>query len=535
MSADAGDIVFQITGDDSPFRRALTGARQNGLRYARQMGVAMTAVGAAITATATKSVLDFARMGDEIGKMAARTGFSTERLSELKHAAEQGGASLNDIEKASKRLATTIFEAGEEFRKSQEKMAAAHGKGAKAVAASEKTLTDAIRERDRLQQALNRGQLDSHDEYIASQRKVQAAQAAYNKTLERENAKLEKAGTATGTYTDALRWLGLTYEDLKGQGPEEQFFKVALALAEVEDAGTRAALANEIFGRAGTQLLPMLANGAAGIQEMADEARRLGIVFDKEMAADAEGLTDEMDEVKKSITGLSFEIAKALLPAIREILPQIRDTIAGFSAWARQNPDTVASIVKLTAAAGAIMAVVGPILIALPGLVTAFAGVKAAVLGVGAAFGAIASFIGAPVAVVVAAAAGIAAAAYYVYDNWEYVAGQLAALWNWLGDVAQSLWETMKALAEVTKELLLSGVIGGVNAVVDIAANQAQQATQGGIAAAATLPGGGGGIGALGGGGVTINNLNVISTDPDQASRDLATNLALELQARGIG
>ena len=52
--------------------------------------------GAAIIGFGIKAVNSFADAGDAIQKMALRTGFSTEALSELKFAAEQSGASLED-------------------------------------------------------------------------------------------------------------------------------------------------------------------------------------------------------------------------------------------------------------------------------------------------------------------------------------------------------------------------------------------------------------------------------------------------------
>jgi len=190
MSVVAGDVVWRIGGDTQQLTSAMDKARV-------AVGAAMTAAGAAITGFAALSIKDFAAAGDEVQKMAARTGFSTERLSELRHAAELSGTSLDSVEKASKKLSTTITEAGE---------------GSK-------------------------------------------------------------------SYVAALGAVGLSYEQLAGQSPEEQFLTVALALADVEDHTTKVALAQELFGRAGTALLPMLQGGSAGLREMSAEAHRLGIVF----------------------------------------------------------------------------------------------------------------------------------------------------------------------------------------------------------------------------------------------------------------
>ena len=62
------------------------------------LGIGIAAVGTAAVGAGVAAVTSFANAGDEIQKMALRTGFSTEALSELKYAAELSGASLSTVE-----------------------------------------------------------------------------------------------------------------------------------------------------------------------------------------------------------------------------------------------------------------------------------------------------------------------------------------------------------------------------------------------------------------------------------------------------
>lgn len=275
MAIEVGDAIWRIGGDDAALQRVLKGT-------ARSVAEAGTAVAAAWGKFATDSVKKFVTLGDQIDKMSSRTGFSAKQLSILKHAAEQGGASLNDIEKASKKLAMTIFEAGE----------------------------------------------------------------------------------GTETYTDALKAVGLRYENLAGLNPEDQFMKVALALADVEHAGTKAALAQQIFGKAGTELLPMLEGGSNGLKEMAAEAELLGIVMDDDAADSAAMLTDLMDELQKAFDGIQYAVAQALMPIISKWVERIRDVVIDASLWIRNNQELTATIVKVATAAAAFLAIIGPGVIA---------------------------------------------------------------------------------------------------------------------------------------------------------------------------
>jgi len=200
------------------------------------------AAGAGIFALAQKT----ANAGDVIQKMALRTGFSTETLSEYKHAAELSGTSLDALEKGVKRMQKSIYDA-------------------------------------------ERG---------------------------------------LSTANEALDFLGLSIEDLQGLSPEQQFDKMAMALADIEDPSKRAALAQEIFGRAGTEMLPMLSAGADGIVAMRQEARDLGVVFSQEAADAAADFNDNMLRLKMAFSGAFMEVGQNLLPIITEqLIPALRESL----------------------------------------------------------------------------------------------------------------------------------------------------------------------------------------------------------------
>ena len=80
-------------------------------------------------------------------------------------------------------------------------------------------------------------------------------------------------------------------EDLKNLSPEQQFQTLANALAGVENASEKAALAQKVFGKAGTELLPLFAEGEAGMAALREQAQSLGIVMSTEAAAGAAAST----------------------------------------------------------------------------------------------------------------------------------------------------------------------------------------------------------------------------------------------------
>lgn len=81
-------------------------------QHQRAIGMAAAAAGTAILGFGAIAVKTYYEAGDEVAKLAIKTGFSTEALSELRHAAELSGTSLLGIERASKTLSGAITDAG---------------------------------------------------------------------------------------------------------------------------------------------------------------------------------------------------------------------------------------------------------------------------------------------------------------------------------------------------------------------------------------------------------------------------------------
>ena len=59
----------------------------------------------------------------------------------------------------------------------------------------------------------------------------------------------------------------LRFEDLDGLSPEEQFRKLADTISQISDSTKKGTITVALFGRTGTNLLPMFTNGAAGIEQ----------------------------------------------------------------------------------------------------------------------------------------------------------------------------------------------------------------------------------------------------------------------------
>ncbi len=220
---------------------------------------------------------------------------------------------------------------------------------------------------------------------------------------------LGEAAQGTSSAVEALDRLGLSAAQLAGLSPEQQFKVLADRISKVSDPTLRAAIAMEVFGKAGTKLLPLMADGAAGIEAMQEEARRLGLTVSTETARDAAQLNDALGTLWKVVKQGVFTIGGALAPLLKDIAERITRIIVSATAWIKANRETVVWALKVAAA----VAVAGVAIIALGYIISgigATLGIVAGVIGgigtafslIGAAIAAILSPVGLAIAAIVA-------------------------------------------------------------------------------------------------------------------------------------
>ena len=123
---------------------------------------------------------------------------------------------------------------------------------------------------------------------------------------------VDKGGDAESLFSS----IGLSARDLAASSPEEQFYKVADAIAKIDDPTRRAAVAMQVFGESGRELLPLLSGGSAGLEEMRSEARELGATVSTSAASMGAQFNDSLARVQTIFQGLKNEFAASLAPIL---------------------------------------------------------------------------------------------------------------------------------------------------------------------------------------------------------------------------
>lgn len=146
---------------------------------------------------------------------------------------------------------------------------------------------------------------------------------------------LGEAALGNTQQIETLAQLGLTYQELQRLPINEQFGVIADRLNKVSDISARAALTVQLFGRGGQEMANLLSRGSAGIAQMSEEARQLGLTFTR----------DDLDRIKSvrkawlQLGGITQGMATRLLvdlgPALEETAANLSNLIGLFGDLAR--------------------------------------------------------------------------------------------------------------------------------------------------------------------------------------------------------
>lgn len=203
-------------------------------------------------------------------------------------------------------------------------------------------------------------------------------------------SELKYAAEQSGTSMEAVE-MALRTMARKGMDPNK-FHEVAASIAAITDPAKRTQAAIAAFGRSGTAVLPMLADGAEGLQAMRDKAHALGITMSSENVAAADALGDAIDTAKAQVYGLAIQVGAAIAGPLTEFLTWTQGIVAWTIDFIRNNPAMVASIAAITAAVAALSAgitILGTVMLVISAhpIIAALVAILALIIGIAAYFG----------------------------------------------------------------------------------------------------------------------------------------------------
>jgi len=133
---------------------------------------------------------------------------------------------------------------------------------------------------------------------------------------------LAVAQGGTGPVATAFKALGVSVRNAEGalRSSDVVLVDVAGKFSQLEDGATKTALAVQLFGKSGAELIPFLNQGKDGIAALRDEADRLGITISSETAAAAGKFNDSLDRLQAGLQGMVNRIAQEALPTLNALV-----------------------------------------------------------------------------------------------------------------------------------------------------------------------------------------------------------------------
>ena len=116
--------------------------------------------------------------------------------------------------------------------------------------------------------------------------------------------------------TEAFTKLGLNFQALQSMSPEEQFKAIQQAIASLKTPAEQAAAAVSIFGKAGVELLPLMNQNLAEVEQ---RMRRLGAIVGDDQVEAIGGMNDALDMVKATFDGIIANVAGNLAPVVESL------------------------------------------------------------------------------------------------------------------------------------------------------------------------------------------------------------------------
>lgn len=309
---------------------------------------------------------------------------------------------------------------------------------------------------------------------------------------------------ATGgnkTYMQTFEDLGIKIKDSAGnlRQPNEIFEDVADIFHNTEDGIGKTALAVELFGKSGADLIPMLNDGKAGLKAFYAEAERLGLALSNEMIAKGDAFSDQLENIGEQVKGVKLQLGAALIPALSAATEKISKVIDKITKWVQENPELAATIGNIAMTTGKWIAILGTAAIAIGSVafiilqfrkaframsdavtigISIFKNIKNTFLVVDKAMkgytktqklATVATKLfnkalkANPILTIISLIIALGAVVYSVIKNWDKIAAWFKKLWDAIVGIFKAAWEAIKKVWS-TVTGWFSNLWGGIKA-----------------------------------------------------------------------
>lgn len=160
------------------------------------------------------------------------------------------------------------------------------------------------------------------------------------------------AASGTGDVAKAYAAVGISVANSDGslKSASQVMGELADVFAGMPDGAQKTALAMQLMGRSGADMIPMLNGGSAALNELMGEADSFGQVFTAEMGADAEAFNDNISRLQGSFASIVATITAGLLPQLSQLADFLVSVAATFTSLSPEVKNFITILGGLTIA-----------------------------------------------------------------------------------------------------------------------------------------------------------------------------------------
>lgn len=154
-------------------------------------------------------------------------------------------------------------------------------------------------------------------------------------------AMLTTAQSGTGPAADAFRVLGINVTDASGQlrGADQVMLEIADRFKQMPDGATKTALAIQLLGKSGAELIPMLNQGGEAIS-------KFSVKMTAEFAARADEFKDKTTMLNGAVNGLGITVANVLLPTLIDLAAKLIDVTKQVVSYVEDNKEALQTVMN---------------------------------------------------------------------------------------------------------------------------------------------------------------------------------------------
>lgn len=153
---------------------------------------------------------------------------------------------------------------------------------------------------------------------------------------------------------EVLDALGISTKDFLAMTPEQRFRVLVEQLSRIEDPTLRAGVAMKVFGKSATDMMPMIALGSEGMDQMQRKADALGLTVSKDMVDKFGSFGDELSAIGQQGKRIWWGFGAALIEALMPFIPMIQTAMRAVIEFVDANRPLIA--IGAAVAAGLIVA-----------------------------------------------------------------------------------------------------------------------------------------------------------------------------------